>query len=49
MSTKRKTYSADLKAKLVLEFSNGEKTMNEIASQYGVLPVSLKNWKKQFL
>lgn len=49
MSTKRKTYSADFKAKLVLEVLNGEKTINEIASQYGVLPVSLKNWKKQFL
>ena len=49
MSTKRKTYSADFKAKLVLEVLEGEKSINEIASQYGVLPVSLKNWKKQFL
>ena len=49
MSTKRKTYSADFKAKLVLEVLNGEKTINEIASQYEVLPVSLKSWKKQFL
>ncbi len=46
MSTKRKTYSAEFKAKLVLEAT---KTINEIASQYGVLPVSLKNSKKQFL
>ncbi len=46
MSTKRKTYSAEFKAKLVLE---GAKTINEIASQYEVLPVSLKNWKKHFL
>ena len=49
MSTKRKTYSADFKAKLVLEVLEGEKSINEIASQYGVLPVSLKNWKNQFL
>ena len=49
MSTKRKTYSADFKAKLVLEVLNGEKTINEISSKYEVLPVSLKNWKKQFL
>ncbi len=34
MSTKRKTYSAEFKANLVLE---GAKTINEIASQYGVL------------
>ena len=49
MSTKRKSYSADFKAKLVLEVLEGEKTINEIASKYEVLPVSLKNWKKQFL
>lgn len=49
MSTKRKTFSADFKAKLVLEVLEGEKTVNEIASAYEVLPASLKNWKKQFL
>jgi len=49
MSVKRKTYSADFKAKLVLEVLEGEKTVNEIASGYGVIPLSLRNWKKQFL
>jgi len=49
MSVKRKSYSADFKAKLVLEVLEGEKTVNEIASRYEVLPVSLKSWKKQFL
>ena len=49
MSVKRKSYSADFKAKLVLEVLEGEKTVNEIASKYEVLPVSLKNWKKQFI
>ncbi|MFT5660718.1 MAG: transposase-like protein [Sulfurimonas sp.] len=49
MSVKRKSYSADFKAKLVLEVLEGEKTVNEIVSAYGVLPLSLKNWKKQFL
>lgn len=49
MSVKRKSYSADFKAKLVLEVLEGEKTINEIASKYGVLPLSLRNWKKQFL
>ena len=49
MSTKRKSYSADFKAKLVLEVLEGEKTINEIASKYEVLPASLKQWKKQFL
>jgi len=49
MSAKRKSYSADFKAKLVLEVLEGEKTVNEIASKYEVLPVSLKSWKRQFL
>ena len=46
MSTKRKSYSADFKVKLVLEVLEGEKAVNEIASKYEVLPTSLKNWKK---
>ena len=49
MSKKRKVYSADFKAKLVLEVLEGELTLNEIASKYEILPVNLKNWKKQFL
>jgi len=49
MSTKRKAYSAEFKAKLVLEVLEGEKTINEIASTYGIIPNNLKNWKKQFL
>ena len=49
MSTKRKTYTADFKAKLVLELLEGENTLNEVASKYEVLPYNLKNWKKLFL
>lgn len=49
MSTKRKTYNADFKAKLVLKVLEGEKTLNEIASEYEILPKNLQNWKKQFL
>ena len=49
MSTKRKVYSADFKAKLVLKVLEGEKTLNEIASEYEILPKNLQNWKKQFL
>ena len=33
MSVKRKSFSADFKAKLVLEVLEGEKTINEIASK----------------
>jgi len=49
MSVKRKSYSADFKAKLVLKVLEAEKTINDIASRYEVLPASLKSWKKQFL
>ena len=49
MSTKRKTYSAEFKAKLVLQVLEGEQTINEIASKYEILPANLKNWKKMFL
>lgn len=49
MRVKWKTYSADFKAKLVLEVLNGEKTINEISSAYEVIPNNIKNWKKQFL
>lgn len=49
MSRKRTTYSADFKAKLVLEVLEGEKTINEIASKYEIIPKNLVNWKKQFL
>lgn len=34
---------------MVLEVLDSEKTVNEIASKYKVLPTSLKSWKKQFL
>jgi len=49
MSTKRKIYAADFKAKLVLEVIEGTQTINEIASKYEILPTNLKNWKKMFL
>ena len=38
MSTKRKTYTAKFKAKVVLELLEGEETLNEVASKYEVLP-----------
>jgi putative transposase len=49
MSTKRKTYSAEFKAKVVLEVLEGEMTLNQIASKYELLPANVKNWKKIFL
>ncbi len=49
MSTKRKTYNAEFKAKVVLEVLEAEQTINEIASKYELLPANVKNWKKMFL
>ncbi len=49
MSTKRKTYTAEFKAKVVLEVLEAELTLNQIAGKYELLPANVKNWKKMFL
>ena len=46
---KRKIFSARIKAQAVLEAIRGEKTLNEIASGYGVHPNQLGQWKRQAL
>ena len=45
----RKQYSADLKAKIALEAVKGQRTIQEIASHYGIHPTMVTNWKKQLL
>jgi transposase-like protein len=49
MRKKRRTHSADFKAKVVLEALKGLKTQNEIASQFEIHPIQISNWKKEFL
>ena len=49
MSKKRTNFTAEFKAKLVLEVLEGVKSISEIASQHEVLPANLKNWKNQFI
>jgi len=49
MSRKRKSYTADFKAKVVLELLEGDQTVSQIASKYEILPKNLHDWKKQFL
>lgn len=46
---KRSRYSAELKAKVALEAIRGQKTVNQIASEYDVHPNQVGNWKKQAL
>ena len=45
----RKQYSADLKAKIAVEAVKGQRTIQEIASHYGVHPNMVTKWKKQVL
>src|SRR6266568_4596420 len=40
MSTQRKQYSAEFKARVALEALKGLKTVNELASTYGVHPMT---------
>lgn len=45
----RTTYSAQFKAKLVLEVLRGEKELGTIAYENGINPNMLRNWKREFL
>jgi transposase-like protein len=47
MSTQRKQYSAEFKARVALEALKGLKTVNELASTYGVHPTPIAHWKHQ--
>jgi putative transposase len=45
----RKQYSATYKAEIVKEILKEEKTLNQLASETGVHPTQLKEWKKTAL
>jgi putative transposase len=45
----RKKHSAQLKAKVALAAVKGDKTINEIAGEYGVHPTQIQQWKRQLL
>src|SRR5207248_9467727 len=45
MSTQRKQYSAEFKARVALEALKGLKTVNEFASTYGVHPTQIAHGK----
>jgi transposase len=46
---KRKHFSTSQKAQITLEILKEEKTVNQLASEYGVHPNVLYRWKKQAL
>jgi putative transposase len=47
--TRRRQHSGEFKAKVVVQALKGAKTVNEIASTYGVHPVQVAQWKRQAL
>ena len=47
MSGKRRRFSGELKSKVTLEALRGERTLQEIASQYQVHPNQVGAWKRQ--
>jgi putative transposase len=49
MTGKRKMHTAALKARVALAALRGDRTVNELAGQYGVHPTLIHAWKKQLL
>jgi transposase-like protein len=48
-SKQRRSFSADMKARIALEAIKGQKTIQEIGSHYGVHPNQVTNWKRQLV
>lgn len=49
MATKRRSFSAQFKFKVALEAVKGVKTLSELASEHGVHPNQIGQWKQQLL
>src|SRR5207247_3529425 len=49
MQRQRKQYTAAFKAKVALEAVKGQRTVQELASHYGVHPNQITHWKKQLV
>src|SRR3954471_9584798 len=47
--TKRKQHTAAFKAQVALAALKGDKTVNEVAAQFGVHPTLIHDWKKRLL
>ena len=46
---KGKPHSAQFKFKVALEAAKGTRTLNELASEYGLHPSQISDWKQQLL
>jgi transposase-like protein len=49
MGKERKSYSKEFKARVALDAIKGQRTVNEIASEYDIHPNQIMQWKKQAL
>jgi putative transposase len=49
MSKRRRHFTPAFKAKVALAAAKGDKTLAELASQYGVYPNQISAWKKQLV
>ena len=49
MAGKRKSHSAAFKAQVALAAVRGDRTVNELAAQFGVHPTLIHEWKKKLL
>ena len=49
MAGKRKQHTAAFKAQVALAALKGDRTVNELASQFSVHPTLIHGWKKQLL
>ena len=45
----RRKFTKELKAKVALEAIKGQRTLNELAKEYGVHPNQIGMWKKKLL
>lgn len=49
MSVSRRRHSSEFKAKVALEAAKGQKTLSELATEFGIHPVQIAQWKRQLL
>ena len=49
MAGKRQTHTAAFKAQVALAARKGDRTVNELAGQFGVHPTLIHGWKKHLL
>ena len=49
MTTPRRSYSAEFKAKIALDAVKGRHTLNELAAEHGIHPNQISQWRTQLL